>query len=284
MRRRWTTILLALAAVLALACEEGSAGGRPGASSPPHGISDLPSSMAALGDSITAGLGACITFHRCGRQSWSTGGSGLVNSHYRRLRADNKAIKDQTHNFAEPGARVADLPGQAEKAVEANVEYVTILIGANDACRGSVGEMTPVANFRNDLDLALGNLKNGLPKSIVLVVSIPDLNRLWEIGHKEIRAVRAWSRGTCPSLLANPTSTAEADVARRAAVAERVDAYNAQLAAACRAYGRQCVYDGGAAHRVRFNLDMINRVDWFHPDSDGQDKLAEVTYPRRFAA
>jgi hypothetical protein len=116
----------------------------------------------------------------------------------------------------------------------------------------------------------------------VLVASVPDLNRLWEIGHTEERAVRAWNKGICQSLLANPTSTASADVSRRSAVAKRVDAYNSQLAAACRAYGSRCLHDGGAVHEVRFSLDMINRVDWFHPDTDGQRKLAEVTYPRRF--
>jgi len=283
MRQRWTTLLLALAAIVALACEEGSAGGRPGATTKPSN-SDLPSSMAALGDSITAGYGACITFARCGRHSWSTGESSLVNSHYRRLRADNKAIKDHAHNYSEPGARAADLPGQVGKAVGAKVEYVTVLIGANDACRPSLEQMTPVAGFRQDIDAALRGLKKGLPKAHVLVVSIPDLNRLWEVAHTEARAVKAWSRGTCQALLANPTSTAKADADRRAAVAKRVDAYNGQLAAACKAYGNRCAYDGGAAHRVRFNLDMINRVDWFHPDSDGQEKLAEVTYPRRFAA
>jgi lysophospholipase L1-like esterase len=283
MRRSWTTILFAVAALVALACEEGGASGRPGATSGPSN-SDLPSSMAALGDSLTTGHGGCILFARCGRQSWSTGESGLVKSHYRRLLEDNKAIRGNAHNFAEPGARVSGLRRQADKAVAAKVEYVTVLIGANDICRVRVQDMTPVADFRQDLDAALGVLKHGLPEARVLVVSIPDLNRLWEIGHEEERAVRAWSRGTCPALLANPTSTAEGDVQRRAAVAARVDAYNAQLAAACKAYGKQCVYDGGAAHRVRFKLDMINRHDWFHPDSDGQEKLAEVTYPRRFAA
>jgi lysophospholipase L1-like esterase len=283
MRRHWTTILFALAAMVALACEEGGAGARPGATTKPSN-SDLPSSMAALGDSITAGVGACITFANCGRQSWSTGGSGLVNSHYRRLRADNRAIKDNAHNYSVPGARAADLPSQVDKAVGAKVEYVTLLVGANDACRGQVADMTPVADFRQSLDAALGRLRKGLPKARVLVVSIPDLNRLWEIGHTEGRAVKAWSRGTCQALLANPTSTAGADVRRRAAVGKRIDAYNAQLAAACKAYGSRCIYDGGAVHRVRFNLDMVNRLDWFHPDSDGQKKLAEVTYPRRFAA
>jgi lysophospholipase L1-like esterase len=282
MRRRWPTLLLALAAIAALACEEGGSAGRPPATGKP--ASDLPSSMAALGDSITTGFGACITMVHCERQSWSTGTSLQVKSHYRRLRADNRAIDDRNHNYAQNGAVVADLPAQAKRAVGAKVEYVTVLIGANDVCQPRVDLMTPVADFRHDLDIALRSLKKGLPKARVLVVSIPDLNRLWEVGHTEERAVRAWARGTCPALLANPKSTAQPDASRRAAVAKRVDAYNAQLAAACKAYGKLCTYDGGAAHRVRFDLDMVNRLDWFHPDSEGQKKLAEVTYPRRFAA
>ncbi|MFC0527037.1 SGNH/GDSL hydrolase family protein [Phytohabitans kaempferiae] len=283
MRRRLTTLLLALTAIVALACEEGSAGGR-GRETPKPSDSDLPSSMAALGDSISLGFGACFTMNHCQRWSWSTGASPQVDSHYRRLRADNKAIDDQASNYSSRGARAADLPAQVDKAVAAKVEYVTVLVGANDICRGTIDDMTPVADFRRAVDAALGRLRKGLPKAHLLVVSIPDLNRLWEVGHTEQRAVRAWSRGICPALLANPTSTAEADVSRRSAVATRVDGYNSQLGAACKAYGKLCTYDGGAAHRVRFTLNMINRVDWFHPDVDGQRKLAEVTYPRHFAA
>ncbi|GAA4684761.1 SGNH/GDSL hydrolase family protein [Phytohabitans rumicis] len=279
MRRRWTTVLLALAAIAALACEEG--GGAIGDPDPtPRG--DLPSSMAALGDSITSGFGACLTLIACTRHSWSTGESLQVNSHYRRLRKANKAIDDKAYNYSVPGARVSGLQAQANKAVRAKVEYVTVLIGANDVCRDRVENMTPVDDFRQDLDKALGTLKKGLPKARVLVVSIPDLNRLWEIGHTEARAVRAWSNGICPALLANPTSTAGPDASRRSAVGKRVDAYNSQLAAACKAYGSRCEYDKGAAHKVKFTLDMVNRLDWFHPDSDGQKKLAEVTYPGQF--
>jgi lysophospholipase L1-like esterase len=281
MRRRWTTALLALAALTALACEEGAVGA-PEPSTSPRG--DLPSSMAALGDSITSGFGACITVVSCQRYSWSTGSSSQVDSHYRRLRETNKAIDDRAFNYSVPGARVSGLPAQAASAVKAKAEYVTVLIGANDACRGRVEDMTSVADFRRELDRALATLRKGLPKARVMVASVPDLNRLWEIGHTEERAVRAWNQGICPALLANPTSTASADASRRSAVAKRVDAYNGQLAAACRAYGSRCGYDGGAVHKVRFTLDMINRADWFHPDADGQRKLADVTYPRRFTS
>jgi lysophospholipase L1-like esterase len=83
-------------------------------------------------------------------------------------------------------------------------------------------------------------------------------------------------------MLANPTSTADADADRRDRVEERIDDYNSQLAKACRAYDGHCRYDGGDAHRTRFTLEMLSRLDYFHPNAAGQQKLAEATFPRRF--
>ncbi|PZM97730.1 MAG: GDSL family lipase [Actinobacteria bacterium] len=276
MPRRWTTLALVVAALVALACE-GSARRSPSRSSPPA-RTDLPSSMAALGDSITAGYGSCLTLITCRRNSWSTGDGLRMRSHYQRIVEANPAMRGNAHNHAVPGARAADLQAQAEAAVRDKVEYVTVLIGANDACRQRIEDMTPVAEFREHIERALDVLHSGLPRARVLVVSIPDLYRLWQIGHTDDRAVRAWSRGICPALLANPRSTGADDVARRTAFRKRVEAYNAALAAACRAYGSKCRYDGGAVHRARFDLTMLNPLDYFHPDRDGQNALADVTY------
>lgn len=277
MSHRWTVAVTAALAVFALACE-GS--GEPGKPTPPPDSPrpGLPSSMTALGDSITAGFGSCVVLATCQRNSWSTGDGQRVDSHYRRLREANPAIRGKVLNKAAPGARAAALAGQAAAAVSAKADYVTVLIGANDACRSRIDAMTGVAEFRADLDQALAVLKKGRPQARILVVSIPDLYRLWEIGHTEQRVTRAWGRGICSALLANPTSTAEADVRRRAAFRKRIAAYNDQLAAACRAYGSRCRYDGGAVHRIRFTLDMLNTLDYFHPNAAGQQKLAEVTW------
>ncbi len=162
-------------------------------------------------------------------------------------------------------------------------EYVTILIGANDACARRVEDMTPVATFRKEIDKGLARLKKGLPKARVLVVSIPDLYRLWEVGREDDRAVEVWSRGgICPSMLAAPTSTDDADEERREQVRDRIDDYNDELRDACREYGDRCRSDGGAAHRVRFDLELVNQFDYFHPNADGQKELADVVYPGRF--
>jgi lysophospholipase L1-like esterase len=278
--RRWHLVVFVLLAALALACE-GTGNAVP---EPTGGAKKgLPSSMAALGDSITAGYGTCFTLVACGRNSWSTGGSASVDSHYRRIRADNSKIRGDAENYSVPGAQAADLADQADRAVRDNAQYVTVLIGANDACAGQVSGMTPARTFRKQVDRALARLKKGLPKARVLVVSIPDLYRLWELGHDNERAVRAWSRGVCQSLLARPTSTAQADDDRRREVDDQVDAYNRALEAACDKYGKKCRWDGGRAHRVRFSLDQVNEIDYFHPDVEGQKKLAEVTWPDRFS-
>jgi lysophospholipase L1-like esterase len=277
--RRWQAAGLALLSVLVLACEGTGQAGPDAADRPPPG---LPSSMAALGDSITAGYGSCTALVVCRRNSWSTGNGTRVDSHYRRIRADNPKITDNGRNYAMPGARAQALLGQADSAVRAKVRYVTVLIGANDACRTRVDDMTSTASFRAYIDAGLRRLKDGLPDARVLVVSIPDVHRLWEVGHDNPAAVRAWNRGVCPSLLANPTSTAAEDERRRQRVDDRIDAYNRELSEACSAYGEHCRYDGGSAHRVRFTLDLVNKFDYFHPNAAGQERLADTTWPRRF--
>ncbi|WP_229072261.1 GDSL-type esterase/lipase family protein [Actinoplanes sp. DH11] len=285
MLRRWHIFVLVILAVVALACDgAGEASPEPSGPKPSsRPATALPSSMAALGDSITAGFGSCLAFVACSRNSWSTGTGRAVESHYRRILDGNPKIKGRADNFAEPGAEADALAGQADRAVDAKAQYVTILIGANDACAGRVADMTAVRTFRQEVDRGLSRLKKGLPKTRVLMVSIPDLYRLWQVGRADERAVRVWAEGRiCPSMLADPTSTARADEQRRRAVRDRIDAYNEQLRKSCKAYGKRCRWDGGRAHQVRFTLDLVNEVDYFHPNVEGQNELADVVYPRRF--
>jgi lysophospholipase L1-like esterase len=240
-----------------------------------------PSSMASLGDSITRGFNACGFYVDCPSRSWSTGGS--IESHYVKIRAVNPAINGHAFNDARSGAQMDDMPGQAQTAVSQGVQYVTMLIGANDACASSEAGMTPVATLRAQLDQTLGILKSGLPNARVYLLSIPDLKRLWEIGHNSSTARFFWSLGSiCQSILANPTSTSAADMARRDRVRQRVIDYNAQLAGACAAYGSNCLFDGNAVFSYPFLLSQVSGWDYFHPNTTGQRLLADLTYQRGF--
>jgi len=80
------------------------------------------------------------------------------------------------------GAQVADLASQAEAAVLMRPDYVTVLIGANDACAADEAAMTPVAEYTEAFDSALDILVQGLPDARILVLSVPDLGRLWAVG------------------------------------------------------------------------------------------------------
>jgi lysophospholipase L1-like esterase len=284
MTRRATTVLLAVLALVALACEDPGAIANPGPSRSATGAPGrgLPSSMVALGDSLSVGFGACVSLTPCLRNSWTTGDGGSVNSHYHRIVEGNPAMRGHARNVAAPRAASADLAGQARTAVGSPAEYVTVLIGANDACRGQIGDMTPVRAFRSNVDSGLSVLRKGLPKARVLVVSIPDVYGVWEAGHTSALAVRIWSAGVCPALLANATSTAGADVSRRTAFRDRIDAYNRQLEAACAAYGSRCRTDGGAVHSSRVSLSLLGIGDFFHPNADGQARIATASYPGRF--
>ena len=182
-----------------------------------------PSSIASTGDSITRAFNTCsFPFVDCPQNSWSTGSSSAVNSHYRRILAANAAISGRNYNDAQTGAKMAGLNGQVGAAVAQQVDYVTVLMGANDVCTSSVSRMTPAATLAAQLRTALQTLSAGLPNARIFVASVPNVYRLWAILHTDLLAVLTWDiGGICQSLLANPTSTAPADVARRQQVYDR---------------------------------------------------------------
>jgi lysophospholipase L1-like esterase len=243
-----------------------------------------PDSIASMGDSITRAFNVCGFYIDCPSRSFSTGSNSDINSHYLRVRAVNPAISGNNFNHAQSGARADDMPGQAAAvAARGGIEYVTILIGANDACTSSEASMTPVGTFRGHIDTALATLKAGLPDARILVISIPDIKQLWNVGRTNLLARTFWAIGNiCQSMLANPTSTAAADVARRDRVQQRVIDYNAQLAAACVAYGPNCRTDGNAVFNTPFTLAQVSGWDYFHPNAAGQTMLARISYEAGF--
>lgn len=116
-----------------------------------------------------------------------------------------------------------------------------------------------------------------------MVISIPDIKRLWEVGRTNAVARTVWSLfGICQSMLANPSSTSASDMARRDRVRQRVIDYNTQLAQACAAYGPNCVFDNNAVFNYPFTLSHVSSRDYFHPNASGQAVLASVSYAAGF--
>lgn len=265
-RRFWLALLVAAALIIGLVPVAAGA-------TPP-----LPASMAAVGDSITQAAssgGSLGTDYP--QNSWSTGTNTTVNSHYLRLLAINSTISGRNYNRSVSGAKMVDLNGQMQNVVALQPDYLTVLIGGNDLCTDTVAEMTSVSAFRSQFETAMATLAAGSPNTNVFVSSIPNVYHLWELFKGNFWARFIWSAGNiCQSLLANPTSTTQADVARRAAVAQRNVDFNTQLAEVCAATAH-CRWDGNAVYNTVFTTSDASG-DYFHPSISGQAKLAAVTW------
>ncbi|MEU4833537.1 GDSL-type esterase/lipase family protein [Streptosporangium sp. NPDC023615] len=238
-----------------------------------------PRVMAALGDSISAGFNACGWYVPCASRSWSTGDHPSVRSHYLRLGDLGSGTPPRTVNLAVPGSTSAGLAGQMARAISRGADYVTILLGAQDACVREERLMTPVDLYESRMAQALAAFRAGRPGGRVFLASVPDVGRLWRIGKGSTVARGFWAVGRiCPTMLARPTSTSPADRARRDRVRARIAGYNAALARVCAAYGPACRYDGGEVFAQRFTLGHVSKWDFFHPNAAGQRLIAEKTF------
>jgi lysophospholipase L1-like esterase len=235
-----------------------------------------PASMAAVGDSITRGFDACSVLSDCPEASWATGSDKEVNSLAVRLLGASGAAT-RSWNYAVSGSRMDDLPAQMTKAAARKPALVTVMTGANDACRDSVSAMTSVADFRASFEKALRTLRTAAPRSQVYVASVPDLKRLWSQGRGNVLGKMVWKLGICPSMLGDPDSVDTAATTRRDEVQGRVEAYNSALKEVCATY-RLCRFDEGAVFDFDFGTRQLSPWDWFHPSRDGQARLAEIAY------
>ncbi|MBM7438778.1 SGNH/GDSL hydrolase family protein [Streptomyces sp. HB132] len=253
-----------------------SEGARSASPAPTPAWDASPASVAAVGDSITRGFDACSVLADCPEVSWATGTDDGVRSLAVRLLGASKAAS-HSWNHAVSGARMAQLPEQMALAAKEEPELVTVMIGANDACRDSVRLMTPEADFRASFEASMRQLRATAPKAQVYVSSVPDLKRLWSTGRENPLGKQIWKLGICRSMLGDADDMGPAAVSRRNAVQKRVVAYNEVLRDVC-ARDERCRYDGGAVFEYRFTGEQLSEWDWFHPGRNGQARLAEIAY------
>jgi lysophospholipase L1-like esterase len=250
-----------------------------GEAAPARAQAPLPRSMAATGDSLTRGTGSGPRYFADNTAySWSTGGDPSVNSLALRIATRNPALAGNVYNLSRYGARVSDLFGQMSTVNALKVEYVTVLVGGNDACALTEAAMTPVDTFRKQFADAMVHLDQGSPQARVLVMSIPDPTRLLPILRGDRRALAVWDAfDICQSALARPLSDAPEDTARRDRVRQRVADYNGAMAEVCARYPR-CRYDGGALFDGTLEAADISPYDYFHLSARGQARLAEAAW------
>ena len=270
------TLATVAAAALLMTGTLGAASAAHAAAATPTGIVK----MSALGDSITLAVNSCSSWSGCAQYSWSTGANAAVPSHFQKIRALNPGLVGQ--NNAVSGAKSIDLDAQAVKAVSHQAQYVTIEMGANDACTRTTTDMTSPDAFRTNVKRALATLLNPagtITPRQVFVASIPNLRTMFDINRGSSSARLTWGLlRICQSMLANPTSNLPADEARRAMVLQRVVDFNRVLAEECGLYPGLCRFDSNAVFNTAFTKTHISTRDYFHPSLAGQVLLATTTW------
>ncbi len=228
--------------------------------------------MASLGDSISTAFNA-TGYGENIEESWATGGSSVINSHFTRLDA-LMGGKVDVYNYAKSGATSDDLQRQVSQVTAYKPDYATLLIGGNDLCHdyGETDEEL-FSRFTKNVEEAIQTLKGANDQVKILLVPIPDLYHLYEVSKNE-RSCRQvwWLTGLCKPLLSARKTPAERD-----AFKVRLGGLNqilSDLAAANQSYVR---IDSSLA-QTRFSLSDISPIDCFHPSQEGQKLLSELTW------
>ena len=239
-------------------------------------------SIASLGDSITKAANACEPWQECEEASWSTGILKEVDSISSRIEQlpnvevkDNEKLTIKRFNNAKSYSKSDDLINQATVAITQKPELITILTGANDICVPSLSEMTNPQDFKTNVTNALQLIETGLPKTKILIASVPNIYTLWEAGKENVIAISKWEEASlCPTMLSNPTSYNEEDILRRQSALDRIKEYNKILEELCEGT-LNCKFDNNRIFNTDFTVEDISDVDYFHPSLLGQQKLAE---------
>lgn len=231
--------------------------------------------VAALGDSITMAFNAQNYFADSPEVSWSTGfrRPGGFESHLEKLEKKFPGTKVLGYNYAVTGARIRDLASQVRQANLVRPDYVTLLLGANDVCNWR-------ANYQSDLDYFVATLKKNLdtlvaanPDVKILVSSVPDVYRVWELSKDSSACQRVWSFiGLCSPLLGSDVSAAA-----RLDFRDRWSHLNSSLDSVAALYPKNIKFSASLA-TYEFKKDDISTNDCFHPSLKGQSSLARVTW------
>jgi lysophospholipase L1-like esterase len=200
-------------------------------------------------------------------------------------------------NFAAQASRIC---AQSPKPFR-----VRVLLGGNDVCNrprsdtaNAAANLYSVATWTQALRAGLDQLAACLPaRSVVQVLSMPRVDGLYKAG-RDKSPWCAW--GIWPLANVCRVVTAEDNATRRAQIGERIDRYNDALAAEVEAYATNTNgknlrslgfvtdwvgsistgHEGTSIGTFRFAAEDINGVDCFHPNVEGQARIACLAWAK----
>lgn len=226
--------------------------------------------------------------------SWASG--RWIDSHYMKLRQsmryENSNDTLDVMNVAVPGSEAKDTLIQAQKVVDAmksgsylELKYVTLLIGANDACSSSSSVGTPHEVFREHLRATIRKLAEIQQKEPirVLVSSIPNIPVLGrpEIAKHTTMGVMSCDffrhevLGFCKSLTRWDN---DADFDEKVlSIIEKNEIIHAVVEEAAQLYPNLQLVYSDALYRFEITTDLL-AMDCFHPNQKGQEELSQILW------
>lgn len=228
--------------------------------------------VGALGDSITAGF----NMYRLGDNrdlSWSVGldQRGMVESHAKRL----KQVLTQpieVHNEAFIGATSTDIDRETTRLLRYKPDYVTFLVGANDLCNWSGNYTSELAAFQLKVSAAISRIVAANPKTRIVMLSIPNLLRVYELGVAHGCQERWDSLGLCRPLFDRDKTPAE-----RSQFGDRLQEMNRIIDDIASQYPANISFKPELAN-YEFPWEFLSPIDCFHPSILGHNKIAELTF------
>ncbi|AZZ55886.1 SGNH/GDSL hydrolase family protein [Rathayibacter iranicus] len=247
-------------------------------------------SVVGLGDSLTQAFASCDALENCPTNSWSTGTNPAVDSFASRLGAAMPGVAVTTENYASSGDVIAQVPSRIDAAIKAGVhaDVVTLLIGGNDLCAPNVPvasdgyTMTPASTFAAEASAAITKIRTTWPSARIVLSSMPNVAGEWSVMRSGSAPFYWAAANACRTTRGVDSSGAalspEAAEASAAAAQTRTAEYNSALQSACSADGPLCDWDGGAMTAVEVQEKLISTTDYFHPNVEGQAKIASIEW------
>ena len=233
---------------------------------------ERPFVMGAIGDSITTAMNATFWGNRP-KYSWSTGdkNENAVISHYQKLKESlNRPVKKVI--VARSGARTSDLKKQITRLLVKKIDYVTVLIGSNDLCAWDSYYQNDIKRFKQNLEDGIKRLVNHNSQIKILLVAIPNLINLREIGLKHNCQWRWDLFNICPGLLRSDSSPQDREL-----FSTKLKESNLILQEIANQYPHNIKFNH-ALSEFKFPWDAVSKLDCFHPSTKGQDLISKLTW------
>lgn len=256
----------------------------------------VPRRLSSTGDSMTEAVNAELP----GANHWASWVNGYhwfwqwlfgmtdVYSHNQRITRNFGRRGRKNFMEAKSGADMFDFPGQTAQAVSHQAQYVTVLMGHNDVCKGDFADIPTDEEFEANFRAGLANLKNGLPAgATIYVIGIADIHRLWDIAkHKKALGIVdcevLWAGSVldwfpCATMLSPLNREADRQYAR-----SRNIAFNNILERVAKEYEANDPHHYYVYTDAVFNYSYVEShvsdIDCFHPSAFGQKELSRETW------